>query len=80
MDMFFKTKKSLVRMKDKVEIEGRDSKYLTTSSLNGQEKCILAEYKSEQRALEILDKIDTLLDRAIKDNVNNISINIPTDE
>ena len=80
MDMFFRTKKSLVKMKDKVEVAGKDGKYLTTSSLNGEETCILAQYSSEQKALEILDRIDAILDKAIKENTNNVSINIPSDE
>ena len=36
MDIFFRTEKALVKMKDKVEVERGG--YLTTSSLNGQEK------------------------------------------
>ena len=77
MVMFFRTEKSLIRMKDKINVEGKDNSYLTTSSLNGQEKCVLAHYKSEKKAIEILNRIDNLLDRAIKDNLNTISINIP---
>ena len=80
MDMFFRTKKSLVKMKDKVEVTGKDGKYLTTSSLNGEETCILGKYSNEQKALEILDRIDAILDKAIKENSNNVSINIPSDE
>lgn len=82
MDMFFRTKKSLIKMKDKVEVEviGKDKNYLITSSLNGQETCILGQYSCEQKALEILNRIDELLDKAIKENANNISINIPSDE
>lgn len=74
--MFFRTKRTLVKMKDKVEVER--SNYLTTSSLGGEEKCILAQYNSEQRAMEILNKIDDILDKAITDNKSAISINIPS--
>ena len=64
MDMFFKTKKSIIKMKDKIEIEGKDNSYLTTSSLNGEEKCVLAHYSCKEQALEILDKR--------KDNYHNL--------
>lgn len=79
--MFFRTKKSLVRMRDKIEIEGRkgNEQYLTTSNLNGEDKCILGRYEREQRALEILDRIDKILDEAIKENRNTVSINIPSE-
>ena len=78
MDMFFKTKKSIIKMKDKIEIEGKDNSYLTTSSLNGEEKCVLAHYSCKEQAREILDKIDKILDKAIANNSNAISIEIPS--
>ena len=39
-------------MKDKVEVERGG--YLTTSSLNGQEKYPIVHYDNEKRAIEIL--------------------------
>lgn len=75
MDIFFRTDKSLIKMKDKVEVEGKN--YLTTSSLNGQEKVVLGKYETINRALSILDNIDNLLDKAIENNHSSISINIP---
>lgn len=78
MDMFFKIGKGIVRMKDKIEVEDRLNKsYLTTSSLNGREKTVLGEYETTEKALEIINKIDEILDRAIKDNKTAISIEIP---
>lgn len=75
MDIFFRTDKSLIKMKDKVEVEGKN--YLTTSSLNGQEKVVLGKYETINRTLSILDNIDKLLDKAIENNHSSISINIP---
>lgn len=78
MDMFFRIKKGLVRMRDKVEVEKVGNKsYLTTSSLNGQEKTVLGEYETVDKALKILNRIDEMLDRAIRDNKGAISIEIP---
>ena len=53
MDIFFRTNKSLVKMKDKINIERGG--YLTTSSLGGQEKYPLARYENEEKAMEILN-------------------------
>lgn len=78
MDIFFRTEKALVKMKDKVEVERGG--YLTTSSLNGQEKYPIVHYDNEKRAIEILDKIDNILDKAIQENANTISIAIPSDK
>lgn len=78
MDMFFRIGKGIVKMKDKVEVEDRPNKsYVTTSSLNGREKTILGEYETTEKALEIINRIDELLDKAISDNKNAISIQIP---
>lgn len=74
MDIFFRTKKSLVKMKDKVEVEGKN--YLTTSSLDGKEKCVLSQYDSNEKALAILNQIDQILDKAIKEKTQAISVNI----
>ena len=40
MDIFFRTEKALIKMKDKVEVERGG--YLTTSSLNKKEKNMIA--------------------------------------
>lgn len=78
MDIFFRTNKSLVKMKDKINIERGG--YLTTSSLGGQEKYPLARYENEEKAIEILNRIDSILDKAISKNANSVSINLPEDE
>ena len=77
MDIFFRTSKSLVKMKDKVDVERGG--YLTTSSLGGKEKYPLAKYENEQKAMEILDRIDNILDKAIKENKSTLSINLPVE-
>lgn len=75
MDIFFRTKKGIIRMRDKIEVENRSNKsYITTSSLNGQEKVVLGEYETQEKALEALDKIDELIDKMIKSDKNVISI------
>jgi hypothetical protein len=74
MDIFFRTDKSLIKMKDKIEVEGKN--YLTTSSLNGQEKIILGQYETYEKAISILNKIDDILDKAIEKDANSVSINI----
>lgn len=78
MDIFFRTKNQLVKMKDKLGVE-RDG-YLTTSSLGGQEKYPLIKYENEKKAMEILDRIDEIIDKAIKENANTISIDISSDK
>ncbi len=77
MDIFFRTNTSLVKMKDKLDVERGG--YLTTSSLGGQEKYPLARYENEQKAMEILDRIDNILDKAIKENKTTLSINLPAE-
>lgn len=76
MDIYFRIKKGIIRMRDKIEVEsiGRKS-YITTSSLNGQEKVALGEYKTEDKAIEILNKIEELIDKAIISNKEAVFIN-----
>lgn len=78
MDIFLRNEDKLVRMNDKIEIN-RD-RYLVTSSLDGKNLCVLGEYKTHERALEILNRIDNILDKAIAKNANTVSISIPSDE
>lgn len=77
MDIFFRTKKSLIKMGDKVEVEKHN--YLTTSSLSGNDKVVLGKYESVDRAISILNNIDEVLDKAITQERNTISINIPSE-
>lgn len=75
MEIYFRLPKSIVKMKDRIDIEREG--YLTTASLNGQEKSVLINYKDEKRALEILDNIDKALDIAINQKMNVLFIELP---
>lgn len=75
MDIYFKLPKSIVKMKDRIDIERGG--YLTTSSLNGEEKSVLINYKDEKRALEVLEFIDKSLDYIIKQKLNILYIELP---
>lgn len=79
MDIFFRTKKKIVKMNDKLEVEGKENDYLTTSSLNGESKDILGHYNSEARAMEILDRIEGILDKVIASDKEAAFINIESD-
>ncbi len=74
MDIYFKLPKSIVKMKDRIDIERGG--YLTTSSLSGQEKSPLVKYKDEERALEVLQFINESLDYAIKKDMNTLFIEL----
>ena len=74
MDIYFKLPKSIVKMKDRVDVERG---YLTTSSLNGEEKSVLINYKDEKRALEVLEFIDKSLDYIITQKLNILYIELP---
>lgn len=75
MEIYFRLPKSIVKMKDRIDVER--SGYLTTSSLNGQEKCALINYKEEERALKILNSIDEIIDLSIKEKRKTIFIELP---
>lgn len=75
MEIYFRLLKSIVKMKDRIDIERGG--YLTTSSLNGEEKCPLINYKDEKRALEVLQFIDESLDYIIKQKMNVLFIELP---
>lgn len=75
MEIYFRLSKSIVKMKDRIDIERGG--YLTTSSLNGQEKSPLVKYKDEKRALEVLQFIDESLDYVIKQKMNVLFIELP---
>lgn len=75
MEIYFRLPKSIVKMKDRIDIERGG--YLTTSSLNGEEKCPLVNYKNEKRALEVLQFIDESLDYIIKQKMNVLFIELP---
>lgn len=75
MEIYFRLPKSIVKMKDRIDIERGG--YLTTSSLNGQEKSVLINYKDETRALEILNDIDKALDISINQKNNVLFVELP---
>lgn len=75
MEIYFRLLKSIVKMKDRIDIERGG--YLTTSSLNGQEKSVLIKYKDETRALEILNDIDKALDISINQKNNVLFVELP---
>ena len=74
MEIYFRLPKSIVKMKDRIDIERGG--YLTTSSLNGQEKSVLINYKDETRALEILNDIDKALDISINQKNNVLFVEL----
>lgn len=73
MEIYFKTDKSIIKMKDRIDIEG---KYITTSSIDQKEKAILEKYTSEKEAKEIFDNIIEIIDRCFKKDFKNILIDI----
>lgn len=75
MEIYFRLSKSIVKMKDRIDIERGG--YLTTSSLSGQEKSVLINYKDEKRALEILNDIDKALDISINEKNNVLFVELP---
>ena len=75
MEIYFRLPKSIVKMKDRIDIEREG--YLTISSLNGEIKSALVNYKDEKRALEVLQFIDVALDYSIKNKSNTLFIELP---
>ena len=75
MEIYFKLPKSIIKMKDRIDVERNG--YLTTSSLNGEKKCPLINYGSEERALEILNAIDKVISVEIEKNKKTIFIDLP---
>lgn len=74
MDIFFRTQKSIIKMNDILEVNG---KYLTVASLDRKMQCVLGQYKTEKRAQEILEKIDYVIDTRIKEDTPTLIIAIP---
>lgn len=74
MDIYFKTEKSIIKMKDILEARG---KYLVNASLDRKEQCVLGEFESEENAQNILEKIDYVIDAKIKENAPALIIAIP---
>lgn len=74
MDIYFRTDKSIVRMNDVLEVNG---KYLVMATLDRTRQCVLGEYHSQERAQEILEKIDYVIDTRIKEESPTLIIAIP---
>lgn len=79
MDIFFRKEKELIKMQDNIKVGGTDNKYLVTSTLTGKER-VLAKFETEKEVINILDKIDMILDKAINDNKKAVSIRMPFNE
>lgn len=71
MEILFKTENSIIKFKDRLDIE---RKYITTSTINGEEKTTIAKYKDEEEAKEIFEKIFTSIDKGITNGVKTLCI------
>lgn len=73
MDIIIKTERGITRMKDSIEIEGE---YIIHSSLNGKEKKIIKKCENEEEAKKIIEEIDRIIDRGIKEGKETINIEV----
>lgn len=71
MQIIFKTKDSIIKFKDRLDIE---RKYITTSTINGEEKTTIAKYETEEEAKETFEKIFTSIDKGITNGVKTLCI------
>lgn len=74
MEIYFRTAKSIVKMNNVLEVNG---KYLVMATLDRTRQCVLAEYKTEQRTKEVLDMIDSILTRKCKSEEKILIIEVP---
>ena len=74
MEIYFRTKKTIVKMNDILEAEG---KFLVMSSLDRKSRAVLETYSSEERAKQILDMIDSILTRKCKSEEKILIIEVP---
>lgn len=77
MDVYFRTEKSLIKMNDRLDVDCKGRLY--TSDLDLKKVSPIAKYTNIDRALEILNRIDELLDKAITENKAAISVRIPSE-
>lgn len=71
MEILFKTKNAIIKFKDRLDIE---RKYITTSTINGEEKTTIAKYETEEEAKETFEKIFTSIDRGVTSEVKTLCI------
>lgn len=74
MDIYFRTENSIIKMNDILEVNG---KYLTIASLDRTKQCVLCQYKSQERAKEVLEQIDYVIDTKVKEDTRVLIIAIP---
>ena len=74
MEIYLRTEKSIIKMNDVLEING---KYLVMATLDRTKQCVLAQYQSEDRTRQVLDSIDSILTRKCKDEEKILIIEIP---
>ena len=74
MEIFFRTKNTIVKMNDILEAQG---KFLVMSSLDRKAQAVLEMYSSDERAKQVLDMIDSILTRKCKGEEKILIIEIP---
>lgn len=74
MIIYFKTEKSIIKMNDVLEVNG---KYLVMATLDRTRQCVLGEYHSQERAQEILNSIEGMIWTKRKQEEQVLIIAIP---
>ena len=74
MEIYFRTEKSIIKMNDVLELNG---KYLVMATLDRTRQCVLAQYATEERTKEVLDLIDSILTRKRESEEKILIIEIP---
>ena len=73
MEIYFKTDKSIIKMKERIDLEGE---YLTTSSIDQKEKAILKKYENEEISKESFRRLISIIDSEIRKDAKNLFIEI----
>lgn len=73
MEVYFKTNKSIIKMKERIDLEGE---YLTTSSIDQKEKAILKKYENEEISKESFRRLISIIDSEIRKDAKNLFIEI----
>lgn len=73
MEVYFKTDKSIIKMKERIDLEGE---YLTTSSIDQKEKAILKKYENEEISKEAFRRLISIIDSEIRKDAKNLFIEI----
>ena len=61
-------------MNDVLEVNG---KYLVMATLDRTRQCVLSQYDSESRAKDVLDSIDSIITRKMKEDLKILIIEVP---